>query len=54
MLQDAPEQFYHGKHKTRKTLLDPLRIRIDSVRQGTRKRRQLGHRFVEIRRRLGG
>lgn len=40
MFQNLAEQFYHGQHESRKTVLDMLRISVDSIGQCPSKRIQ--------------
>lgn len=49
MLKDAPKQFYHGKHKSRKSLLDPLRIGVDPLRKRVGERNKFADRLVNCR-----
>jgi hypothetical protein len=40
VLQNFPQQFYHGQHESRKTVFDVFWIGVDALRQRTSERVQ--------------
>jgi hypothetical protein len=53
MLQNFPEQFYHGQYESRKAVFDMFRVSVDAIGEGARKRFERDFRGRPLKSRFG-